>query len=277
MEAAQEDAEQDIEAMGFYPSQPGYEEDPNVRGSADFTQIEDNPRFDEIEPFVSKPVANQQMSLFDMEAIPKDREAELIEYVLLEGSLIAGGKQLIYEFAMTQPTGSAFETMLKNEYGIGGHTVGKHGIGFENHDSKGIVFDWTDDRGENHETKITWIRAAIGIQRLTDQGRYIGNPTPARTFETEKPDENKECNSHIPSKIQVQIRETHLDYHNGQHDFLSEAVYNGLPVGALQYSEYEGPHITHIEVLADYRRGVWQHSFFKRSKANIPTERLNGA
>jgi len=145
--------------------------------------------------------------------------------------------------------------LLSNEYGIGGHTVGKHGIGFENHDSKGIMFDWTDDKGEKHETKITWIRAAIGIQRLTDQGRYIGNPAPARTFETEKSDENEESNSHIPSKIQVQIRETHLDYHNGQHDFLYEAVYNGFPVGALQYSEYEGiPHISHLEVLADYRR-----------------------
>ncbi|UWG99353.1 MAG: GNAT family N-acetyltransferase [Candidatus Dehalobacter alkaniphilus] len=255
IEATQEDTAQDIEAMGFYPPQLGYEEDPNVRGSANFTQIEGNPRFDETEPFVPKPVANQQMTLFDIEAIPKDREAELIEYVLLEGSLIVGGKQRVYEFAMTRPTGSAFEKMLKNEYGIGGHTVGKHGIGFENHNSKGIVFDWTDDKGEKHETKITWIRAAIGIQRLIDQGRYIGNPTPARTVETEKPDEDKEIDSHIFFNIQVQIRETHLDYHNGQHDFLSEALYNGFLVGALQYSEYEGiPHISHIEVLADYRR-----------------------
>jgi N12 class adenine-specific DNA methylase/adenine-specific DNA methylase/GNAT superfamily N-acetyltransferase len=255
IEATQEDTAQDIEAMGFYPPQPGYEEDPNVRGSASFTQIEGNTRFDKIEPFVPKPVANQQMTLFDMEAIPKDREAELIEYVLLEGSLIVGGKQRVYEFAMTQPTGSAFEKMLKNEYGIGGHTVDKHGIGFENHGSKGIVFDWTDDKEEKRETKITWLRAAIVIRMLIDQGRYIGNPAPARTFRTEKPDEAEEINSHIPSNIQVQISETHLDYHSGQHDFLSEALYKGLPVGALQYSEYEGiPHISHIEVLADYRR-----------------------
>lgn len=55
MEAAQEDAEPDIEATGFYPpqpakKQPGYEEDPSIRGSTDFTQIEDISRSDEIEP-----------------------------------------------------------------------------------------------------------------------------------------------------------------------------------------------------------------------------------
>nr|WP_242860313.1 GNAT family N-acetyltransferase [Desulfosporosinus sp. I2] len=260
MEAAQEDAEPDIEATGFYPpqpakKQPGYEEDPSIRGSTDFTQIEDIARSDEIEPFVPKPVANKQMNLFDMEAIPKDKEAELIEYVLLEGSRVAGGKQRIYKFAMTHPTGSAFEKMLKNEYGIGGHTVGRHGIGFENHDGKGIVFDWTDDKGEKHVTKIIWLRAAIVIQKLIDQGRYLEDPNSARSFDIERTDENEESPSNAPDKIQVEIRETHLDYHNGQHDFLCEAIYNGLPVGALQYSEYEGiPHISNIEVLEDYRR-----------------------
>ena len=49
-----------------------------------------------------------------------------------------GGKQRIYDFAMTHPTGSAFETMLKKEYGIGGHTINRQGIHFEDHDSKGI-------------------------------------------------------------------------------------------------------------------------------------------
>ena len=66
---------------------------------------------------------------------------------------------------------------------------------------------------------------------------------------------HEESPSNAPDKIQVEIRETHLDYHNGQHDFLCEAIYNGLPIGALQYSEYEGiPHISNIEVLEDYRR-----------------------
>ena len=223
-EVAQEDAEPDIEATGFYPpqpakKQPSYEEEPDVRDSADFTQIEDISRFNEIEPFVLKPVANQQMNLFDMEAIPKDKEAELIEYVLLEGSRVAGGKQRIYKFAMTQLAGSAFEKMLKNEYGIGGHTVGKYGIGFENHDSKGIVFDWTDDRGEKRETKITWIRAAIGIQRLIDQGRYIGNLAPARTFETVPSAETEPVAELIPKprpvKINFRYSEDYALYPNG--------------------------------------------------------------
>ncbi|NJD04440.1 MAG: DUF3846 domain-containing protein, partial [Ruminiclostridium sp.] len=222
---------------------------------ADFLQIEDIPRFDEIDSFVPKPVASQQMSLFDMGGALKDKEAEYIEYVLLEGSQVEGGKQRIYDFSQTHPTGSAFEKMLKNEYVIGGHTVGRHGISFENHGSKGIIFDWNDDKGEKHETKITWLRAVIGIQKLIDKGRYLENQNSARSFDIEKSDENEENPSIAPAKIQVQIRETHLDYHNGQHDFLCEAIYNGLPVGALQYSEYEGiPHISNIEVLEDYRR-----------------------
>lgn len=225
---------------------------------AGFIQIEDIPRFDEIDTFVQKSVASQQMSLFDMIAAPKDRETELIEYVLLEGSRVTGGKQRIYDFAMTHPTGSAFEKMLKNEYGTGGHTINTHDIHFENHDSKGITFDWIGDEGKKHETKITWLRAAIVIQRLIDQGRYLENPVPVQTLEAETPGEHEEKASNAPDKIQVEVRETHLDYHNGQHDFLYEAIYNDTPIGALQYSEYGGnPYLSYIEVKEEYRhRGV---------------------
>lgn len=241
MDAAQESAEMDDELT---------EDD-----STGFVQIKDNIRSDERDTFIPKPVSNQQMTLFDIVDTPKDKEAELIEYVLLEGSLVEGGKQRIYDFAMTHPTGSAFEKMLKSEYGIGGHTINRHGIHFENHDSKGIVFDWTDDKGEKHETKITWLRAAIVIQRLIDQARYFENPHYNQTFDIEKTDEHEENHSSPLNKIQVDIKETHLDYHNGQHDFLYEAIYNGVTIGVLQYSDYEDvPHVSIIEVLEDYRR-----------------------
>jgi N12 class adenine-specific DNA methylase/adenine-specific DNA methylase len=152
-------------------------------------EIKNIPRLDERDAFVPKPVGSQQMSLFDMVDAPKDKETELIEYVLLKGSRVTGGKQRIYDFAQTKPTGSAFEKMLKNEYGIGGHTINEHGIHFENHDSKGIIFDWTDEKEEKHETKITWLRAAIVIQRLIDQGRYLKEPVQPQTLEPEKPSE----------------------------------------------------------------------------------------
>ena len=241
MDAAQGDAEPDEEVI----------EDE----SADFTQIEDNTRSDEKDTLISKPVSNQQMTLFDMVDTPKDKEAELIEYVLLEGSQVVGGKQRIYDFAMTHPTGSAFEKMLKNEYGIGGHTINRHGIHFENHDGKGIMFDWINDKGEKHETKITWLRAAIVIQCLIDLGRYFENPQYNSAFDNEKADGHEKSPSGPLGKIQVEIKETHLDYHDGQHDFLYEAIYNGVTIGVLQYSDYEDiPHVSIIEVLEDYRR-----------------------
>lgn len=125
--------------------------------------IEDQP-----EKHVEK--SKGQMTLFDMKS--NSREEELIEQVLLLGSGVQNGINRIYEFAMTDPTGSAFSSFLKDEYGTGGCSVNKSGIGFENHDSKGIEFEWTDENGEKQKTQITWLKVAIGIRRLIDEGRY---------------------------------------------------------------------------------------------------------
>jgi hypothetical protein len=209
-----------------------YEEMDEVQGDAeldeegieddgdDFTQIEDNSRFEEKDTFILKPVSNQQMTLFDMVDTSKDKETELIEYIPLEGSQVVGGKQRIYDFALTCPAGSAFEKMLKNEYGIGGHTVRRHGISFENHDGKGILFDWTDDKGEKRETKITWLRATIVIQRLIDQGRYLENTVPTQTLEAESTDESAPITQPVskprPVKTNFRYSEVYNLYPGGE-------------------------------------------------------------
>lgn len=122
--------------------------------------------------FENLETANEQMTLFNQPE--RSLEEQLVEYVLSEGSGMQGGKRRIYEFALTKPTGSAFAAFLKNEYGIGGHTISKNGIGFENHNSSGLEFDWSDENGERHKTNITWIRAAIVIHKLIDEGRFLG-------------------------------------------------------------------------------------------------------
>lgn len=203
MDALQEDVELDEEGMDDDP--------PN------YIEAENNPKIP----------SSQQMSLFDMANVSKDKEAELIEYVLLEGSQVAGGKQRIYEFAMTHPTGSAFERMLKDEYGIGGHTINKHGIHFENHDSKGIVFDWVDDQGEKHETKITWLRAAIVIQHLIDHGRYLENPEYNTAYEIDKTIEHEESLYDPSTKHQVEIK----DIQPVRTNFRYSHTYNLYPGG----------------------------------------------
>jgi len=118
--------------------------------------------------------SNGQMTLFNMES--KSREEELIEQILLLGSGVQNGRNRIYEFALTDPTSSAFSGVLKDEYGIGGRSVNKNGIGFESHDSKGIEFDWINENSEKQKTQITWFEAAIGIRRLIDEGKYQVSP-----------------------------------------------------------------------------------------------------
>ncbi|WP_338053615.1 Eco57I restriction-modification methylase domain-containing protein [Pseudobacteroides cellulosolvens] len=136
---------------------------------------------------------SEQLSLFSKK--DKTHEEQLMEIVLLEGSLIEGGKKRIYEYSQTNPTGSAFAAFLKNEYGIGGHSVNKNGIHFENHDSKGISFDWVDENSEKRNTTITWLKAAIIIQNLIDEERYITNEI--------KNLQNEESAVLIPDRVDV--------------------------------------------------------------------------
>ena len=42
--------------------------------------------------------------------------------------------------------------------------------------SEGVTIEWQDKQGETQETKLSWARAAGVVQRLVDEGRYLGNP-----------------------------------------------------------------------------------------------------
>ena len=169
-------SEPNFQAMGFYKMMlveqlPLLSRESAKQEHPAYYQIEDIPKAHQVDTFEKKPVQNRQMELFGM--VPKNHEEQLIEFVLIKGSLVQDGKKRICEFAMTNPTGSAFAAFLKNEYGVGGYTVKKQGIGFVNHNGRGIEFDWTDENGEKHKTNITWMRAAISIRKLIEEGRYF--------------------------------------------------------------------------------------------------------
>jgi N12 class adenine-specific DNA methylase/GNAT superfamily N-acetyltransferase len=245
------------------------------------TPIEDIPKADKIEFFAPQSIVSQ-LTLFDPE--PKSKEDELIEFIIgQQGTGFAGGKQRVYDFAQTDPTGSAFASFLKKEYGIGGGTVSQHGIHFVNYDSKGISFDWTDDNGEKQETSVTWIRAAIVVHRLIKEGRYLNAPIESSIEadveiidEEEQSEadngewENREVEGNlynifqqavkaidkIPSN-EVELKDIHFDYHNGQHDFIIQAIRKSddWVLGFLEYSEFEEePYLNNIHVQDEYRR-----------------------
>lgn len=114
----------------------------------------------------------EQMTLFDFEPTLKTHEAELIEFVLLRGSGVAGGKERITEFARSHPSITVFSKFLRDEYGTGGSAtsaLSALGIRLEMHDGSGIRLIC----GDSQEIKITWLGAAKVISEMIEKGRYI--------------------------------------------------------------------------------------------------------
>lgn len=161
---------------------------------------------------------------------------------MTRGSGFTNGKQRIYDFALTQPTGSAFAAFLRGEYGTGGGTVRSHGISFMDYDSGGIRYR-LEESGE--EVKLSWAKAAGIIQRLVNENRYLDV-----SAETEEEQYNKQ-----EADEEIKILDEVIDSHHGQLDMVMTAYMGETPVGSLQYSLYENiPHISYVEVLPEYRR-----------------------
>lgn len=111
-------------------------------------------------------------------ASPPERSPEdlLIERVLLKGPLTKGKKELIYHFALTHPTGSAFATFLKQLYGYEGFSSEELGVKYSLFNADGIIIEWEDTQVGAQETKLSWPQAAGIVQRLVDDGRYLESP-----------------------------------------------------------------------------------------------------
>ena len=164
---------------------------------------------------------------------------------MTRGSGFANGKQRIYDFALAQPTGSAFASFLRNEYGTGGGTVRSRGVSFMDHDSGGIRYR-LEESGE--EVKLSWAKAAGIIQNLVNENRYLDAPEQADEIEADDKTVQE-------ADEEIKILDEVINSHHGQLDMAMTAYMGETPVGSLQYSLYENiPHISYVEVLPEYRR-----------------------
>ena len=88
---------------------------------------------------------------------------------ILSGTGFVNGKTRVYEYYKdNEPTIADFAKMLKNEYGVGGHS-GNEVINFVNHNGKGIEFQYRDGTKVN----FTWNSVAKLTAELIDSGEYF--------------------------------------------------------------------------------------------------------
>ncbi len=202
-----------------------------------------------------------QLSLFDFSP-EADPVSEREEYLMTRGSGYANGKQRIYEVALTQPTGSAFASFLRSEYGTGGGAVHSHGISHMDYDSGGILYRLEES---DEEVRLSWAKAAGIIQRLVNENRYLDAPA-----ETEETQYNKE-----ETDEELKILDEVIDSHHGQLDMVMTAYMGETPVGTMQYSLYENiPHIAMIEVLPEHRRQGIAARLLRNLQAQYPETEL---
>lgn len=202
----------------------------------------------------------EQISLFGSQPDEENDSRVRDEAVMLFGSNVVGDKQRIYDFALTQPTGSAFASFLKKEYGIGGYSYNRYGVSFVKYDADGIHYDLS---GGDRIT-LSWAKAAGIIQRLVNEGRYLD--VPAKQVQEAEP----EPTADKPDK-EIKILEELLDAHHGQIDMRMTAYKGEESVGYLQYSLYEDvPSIMNMETLSPYRRQGIATRLLRQLQAQYP-------
>lgn len=94
---------------------------------------------------------------------------EIIDNDLQRGSGFENGKFRIYQQFLKGETNIKNADFLKNEYGIGGHTVEIGGL-FQNHDSKGLTFE---ESKTNRKYLLKWTQVAKRISELISADRYL--------------------------------------------------------------------------------------------------------
>lgn len=94
---------------------------------------------------------------------------EIIDNDLQRGSGFENGKFRIYQQFLKGETNIKNADFLKNEYGIGGHTVEIGGL-FQNHDSKGLTFE---ESKTNKKYLLKWTQVAKRISELISANRYL--------------------------------------------------------------------------------------------------------
>lgn len=112
----------------------------------------------------------QKQNIADVENTPAFFVSqEIIDNDLQRGSGFENGKFRIYQQFLKGETNIKNTDFLKNEYGIGGHTV-EIGELFQNHDSKGITFE---EFKTSRKYLLKWTQVAKRISELIAADRYL--------------------------------------------------------------------------------------------------------
>lgn len=128
-------------------------------------------QINEINDVFEIPTENEQkQNIADVENTPAFFVSqEIIDNDLQRGSGFENGKFRIYQQFLKGETNIKNADFLKNEYGIGGHTV-EIGELFQNHDSKGITFE---EFKTNRKYLLKWTQVAKRIGELITSDRYL--------------------------------------------------------------------------------------------------------
>ena len=128
-------------------------------------------QINEINDVFEIPTENEQkQNIADVENTPAFFVSqEIIDNDLQRGSGFENGKFRIYQQFLKGETNIKNADFLKNEYGIGGHTVEIGGL-FQNHDSKGLTFE---ESKTNRKYLLKWTQVAKRISELISADRYL--------------------------------------------------------------------------------------------------------
>ena len=128
-------------------------------------------QMNEINDVFEIPTENEQKpNIADVENTPAFFVSqEIIDNDLQRGSGFENGKFRIYQQFLKGETNIKNADFLKNEYGIGGHTVEIGGL-FQNHDSKGITFE---EFKTSRKYLLKWTQVAKRIGELITADRYL--------------------------------------------------------------------------------------------------------
>lgn len=99
----------------------------------------------------------------------------------MRGTGYVNGKKRVFAYFKEKHTSKEKVDFLKNEYGVGGFGIPKHGerniVHQAMYDAKGIKYEYNDSTGQTTEDTATWNDMRSIIELLINKGWYVPDPS----------------------------------------------------------------------------------------------------